>query len=361
MFFRRPKSRSAPSRRLRAEPLESRRLLAGDGDVFNLFQTAGLAINRTAMSERVDQVMVTQVAQEDSAAHAIPHEIQGTFSDIPSAVIRLDSVLYSDAELHFDAAIYSDAAVYSDVYFDSGSIPDADPVLDSHSDLDPGETSSTPEAIDPWASIEPTFVDAFNQPVSSVTVGETVWLQVTIDDVGEFANRGIFSAYFDLNFGDADVMLAGNTEFNSGYSFLRRDPATHGWQAIGAVDSNWFTPDPDPHWLVRIPVQFDSAGEVNLQLNAPENWVQYATLLYGNNDLTPVDAVGFGQTSLTVIGTTVVDNTPVSEGVETVSPTAVAFNADQPIPMTNQPMPLTSSQGDDDDDHDQTDNAPSLF
>ena len=169
--------------------------------------------------------------------------------------------------------------------------PPAEPLIEF-------DRPATPKQEAIWAEVIPRFVDEQQRPIESIEVGETAWVEVVIDDTRKFSQRGVFSAFFDIDFGDAKVTLAGEAVFSQQYKFLRRTPSVVGWNGIGAVDTKWFTPDPDPHRLVRIPVRFESAGEATVQLGP--HHVE-TLLLYGYDQVVSVDRIDFGRATINVL------------------------------------------------------------
>jgi hypothetical protein len=94
--------------------------------------------------------------------------------------------------------------------------------------VDSGALPLVPEQVGPLVRVAPHFVNRAGDRMESVEVGQTIWLEFTATDIRTISGRGVFSTYFDVDFGGADVEIVGESEFSDAYWVLRIDPANHG-------------------------------------------------------------------------------------------------------------------------------------
>ncbi len=144
-------------------------------------------------------------------------------------------------------------------------------------------------------------VNAQGQPVSSVNVGETFFLNVYAADLRPAA-QGVFSAYLDVAYDDTALIAAGPLEFGASFPNVRAgSTATPGWlDEVGAVGAA--TPDGmiDP-LLARVPLTAIAAGQFVVQANPADILPAGQVTLYGIDGPIPADKIEYGTADITII------------------------------------------------------------
>ena len=144
-------------------------------------------------------------------------------------------------------------------------------------------------------------VNAQGQPVSSVNVGETFFLNVYAADLRP-SGTGVFSAYLDVAYNGAALAAAGTIQFGASFPNVRAgSTATPGLlDEMGAVRPA--TPDgvTEP-LLVKIPLTATAAGQVALQANPADVLPAGQVTLYGIDGPIPPDKIEYGVANVTIV------------------------------------------------------------
>ncbi len=216
--------------------------------------------------------------------------------------LRIGDVIYSVSDSEIQAHDLNDlsAALINKTLSDYSSTDSAATNQQETKSKEPSSPNRTiPDPLETLVRIAPHFVGGDGQPIETAAVGQTVWIEFTAADVRAMQQLGVFSTYFDVDFGGAEVEIVGDSEFSDAFWVLRFDPADRGWNNIGATQGISSQTDPQRPWVLRTPVQFSSPGEVTVQVSPGDDQTD-GTLMYGLDDPIPITAIDWLSDAITI-------------------------------------------------------------
>lgn len=225
--------------------------------------------------------------------------------------------------------------------------------------------ASMAKLTEPLMRVTPRFTNPQGAAVAEIPLGETVWLEFSTSDLRTHRRHGVFSSYFDVSFTGAEFAIAGETEFSQYFWFLQVDPATRGWENVGAAQAYVHSQvDPERAWVLRVPMQFSSMGESTVQLS-PGDGRFYEPLMFGIDDIIPSRLIEYGSASLTVIAATGTQAIQPLVAIESDTQQAPYRQAvllldtqDEPVVVVSLPEVATSEPSPVSSDDDSADDAP---
>ncbi|MCR9291918.1 MAG: Ig-like domain-containing protein, partial [bacterium] len=155
---------------------------------------------------------------------------------------------------------------------------------------------------EPWVELGINVVDANGQPLSTIGVGDTFVVQVTVQDLRGFQATGLFGAYMDLLYNESVIQLTSEP-------ISRPEPYTNGPKGgtttAGLVDElGAFSSSNSPlgaglRVLAELEFTAIAVGDAGLMLD-PADDAGNDVLLYGINEAISVNRVRYGTSSFAV-------------------------------------------------------------
>lgn len=159
----------------------------------------------------------------------------------------------------------------------------------------------TIDVIAPIVQYDVRYTDLDGNPLTSVSVGQEFFAEVTVQNTGEQGN-GVYAAYVDANYTTDSASVVGEIEHGSQYnSVTSGSTQTPGeLDEAGGAFTDWTTPGGRSlYQLFRIRMRAEELGTVEFSLNPTEHYMA-ETLVF---DLTPLNGldIAYGSASIDVV------------------------------------------------------------
>ena len=147
------------------------------------------------------------------------------------------------------------------------------------------------------------LVDLNDNPINSVSVGQSFKIQAIADDLRDTAASGVFAAYFDLNYDSNIVELEGSSPITRKNNFEVTPSGTTTTlgliDELGAARSSTTASQLTSVVILDVRFRAKAAGQANFTSDAPET-PSRGFLLYDIDTVIPSNRVAFGTASLAV-------------------------------------------------------------
>ena len=163
-----------------------------------------------------------------------------------------------------------------------------------------GDNANQPAAAPDLVSVNVQFANEAGDPLESVTVGDTFFADIFVDDL-RMAGTGVFSAFADVTFDNNLASLSGNIVFGSDFPNAQEgNTSVDGLiDELGAL-SNDMSGDGNPQLLARIPMMATMAGQLTVGTNEAELLPDHEIGLYGFDNPVDAEQVVFGADTVTI-------------------------------------------------------------
>lgn len=149
-------------------------------------------------------------------------------------------------------------------------------------------------------SLEITALDG--SLLGELRAGQDFLLHVYVDDL-RIDGRGVFSAYMDMLWDRGLAKVTGALRFSADYPIIRGgDSSTAGLLDEAGATGNLAPPGPERREMFSVPMQALAPGALRFMTSPSEN-LSRETTMHGDDGAIPASLVGFGATSIDVVGT----------------------------------------------------------
>ena len=159
---------------------------------------------------------------------------------------------------------------------------------------------AAPQQSDDIVEIRLQTTDLAGTPIPQVSAGETFLLQAYVEDLRPDA-QGVFASYMDVLYSFPLVSVSGPIAYGSEYPNLQLgDTSLPGMiDEVGAVDG--FAPlGPGEFLLFSVPMTADLPGVATF-ISDPSDVPSNETLVFGLNEVVPIDQIDYGVTDLVIL------------------------------------------------------------
>ncbi len=155
-----------------------------------------------------------------------------------------------------------------------------------------GVRSNVSDPVQGSATISARAVDANNQPVTAIGVGDEFWVEVLLQD-GRSDGQGVFSAYVDLAFDTNAFEIVGPSEPLGVYTNrVSGERTVEGWKNLGGFSNSPTPIGSSSQPLVRFKLRATADAALNMTISS-STAIGSELTLYGIDSPIPIENISF--------------------------------------------------------------------